>query len=124
MIDVTIVLDIDNDVIAFSSDEELSEGLKTEADGVFKVYVEALDDEAPKENSGNSGSVLHPCVTCDGCEGEVRGIRYKCTVCPDYDLCEKCKGQGLHPEHQFTDIRTPVASSVSSILSFLNRLVP
>jgi len=48
-------------------------------------------------------------ATCDICNDRIRGIRYKCTVCPDFDLCETCeKGKdNLHPEHSFEKITTP-----------------
>lgn len=35
---------------------------------------------------------VHERYTCDGCDtGPIVGIRYKCSVRPDYDLCEKCE---------------------------------
>lgn len=46
-----------------------------------------------------SRNMVHPNVICDGCNGPVVGTRYKCSVCPDYDLCSVCEGKGLHREH-------------------------
>ncbi len=52
----------------------------------------------------------HPGVTCDGCEGPVVGTRFKCTVCPDYDLCSSCQGKDLHKEHALLPIFHPMAN--------------
>lgn len=40
-------------------------------------------------------SVSHKNVSCDNCTPDqfvpIKGLRYKCLVCKDYDLCEKCE---------------------------------
>lgn len=39
---------------------------------------------------------IHHGVHCDGCsEAPIRGHRYKCTVCKDYDLCSTCEDAGV-----------------------------
>ncbi|XP_064645763.1 uncharacterized protein LOC135499052 [Lineus longissimus] len=60
--------------------------------------------EKPNEDSCDVGTI-HPGVMCDGCYGPVRGVRYTCHVCPDYDLCGKCKRQEKHPEHLMIALR-------------------
>lgn len=52
--------------------------------------------------------MLHPGVTCDGCEGGITGTRFKCTVCPDYDLCSSCQATGIHQEHALLPIWHPL----------------
>ncbi|KAL1921063.1 uncharacterized protein VTP21DRAFT_11698 [Calcarisporiella thermophila] len=59
--------------------------------------------------------VNHLHVVCDGCQKTLKGIRWKCEVCPDFDLCQRCKGPAgrgtaahLHPDsHHFTPIPYP-----------------
>merc|ERR1712228_502251 len=42
-------------------------------------------------NLAESTLLLHPGITCDGCNATpMCGPRFKCTVCPDYDLCGNC----------------------------------
>ena len=60
---------------------------------------------AKKEPNGEGR--VHPLVTCDGCEGNVVGSRFKCSVCPDYDLCSSCEGKGIHAQHNLLRIRNP-----------------
>merc|ERR1712107_475675 len=60
------------------------------------INAKKFEDEGGAQ--ADNGEV-HPGVTCDGCEGRVIGNRYKCLVCPDYDLCAKCEAKGLHPGH-------------------------
>lgn len=51
----------------------------------------------------------HEC-TCNNCSSVITGVRYHCTECDDYDLCEKCiRKSRLHNEtHLFLKIRRPV----------------
>lgn len=43
---------------------------------------------------------VHQGVTCDSCQATpVVGYRYKCQICPDFDLCQDCKLQNQHSNH-------------------------
>lgn len=43
----------------------------------------------PAEHLGKGG-FRHKHISCDGCLTGIRGMRYKCEQCPDYDLCGSC----------------------------------
>lgn len=104
--------DEEGDLVAFSTDEELNMGLDTLNEGVFRVYIKERKD-CKREHRSHCGqenpqNVVHPNVTCDGCEGPVVGNRYKCLICPDYDLCSTCEGKGIHKEHNMIMFPTPI----------------
>lgn len=65
---------------------------------------------APKQHCSPSevpqAEVVHNAI-CDGCESQIKGIRYKCISCPDYDLCQTCLAKGTHSEHHFVEILRP-----------------
>ena len=42
---------------------------------------------------------VHQGITCDGCSKVLRGKRFKCVNCDDYDLCASCEEKGCHVEH-------------------------
>jgi len=46
-------------------------------------------EEAPQKPKMESSPVaIHSSVTCDECgTNPITGVRYKCVVCPDFDLC-------------------------------------
>ncbi|XP_074694424.1 sequestosome-1 isoform X3 [Strix aluco] len=104
--------DEDGDLIAFSSDEELEMAMPYVQNGVFRVYIKEKK-ECKREHRGQCNQepprdMVHPNVICDGCEGPVVGARFKCTVCPDYDLCSTCEGKGIHKEHNMVMFQSPL----------------
>ncbi|UJR27092.1 hypothetical protein I4U23_008393 [Adineta vaga] len=98
-------VDEDNDRITFSSNAELRSALNNvPAGGVMKIYVKP---KAKKTEETTQNATVHPGVTCDGCQGSIFGNRYKCTVCPDYDLCQGCSDKKIHSEHNMIQITRP-----------------
>ncbi|KAG0345796.1 hypothetical protein BG004_003078 [Podila humilis] len=51
-------------------------------------------------------TAIHMNVYCDLCLNTIRGIRWKCTDCDNYDLCQHCHGLApvRHPNHTFRSI--------------------
>uniref|UniRef100_A0A8C8VNY1 Sequestosome 1 n=1 Tax=Pelusios castaneus TaxID=367368 RepID=A0A8C8VNY1_9SAUR len=101
-------------MIAFSSDEELKLALPYVKDGIFRIYIkekrECRREHRPQCTQEHPLNVVHPNVICDGCEGPVVGARFKCTICPDYDLCSTCEGKGIHKEHNMIMFQSPLAN--------------
>jgi len=111
----------DEDITVSSNEELLLAG--EECTGVLKMYAtvtacpSSSSDEAPvcprrrKALPGPKNkkmlSKLHVGVICDGCEGPVKGPRFKCAVCQDFDLCKVCRRKGTHKEHEFYRIAPP-----------------
>ncbi len=59
------------------------------------------------KRAADQASQIHDRVSCDGCNvNPIQGIRYKCSSCPNFDLCEKCEADKSHP-HLFLKIRKP-----------------
>jgi len=52
-----------------------------------------------------------PGIACDGCSRPVvAGVRYRCSMCPNYDLCENCIQPGTcrhDPTHLFYRLEAP-----------------
>jgi hypothetical protein len=56
----------------------------------------------PSSAAGGGGpaAVSHHGITCDQCGASpVVGVRYRCSVCPDFDLCEVCVGRPEEAAH-------------------------
>ncbi|KAL8609310.1 hypothetical protein ACOMHN_060038 [Nucella lapillus] len=106
--------DNDGDFVTFSSTAELKEAVHHSADEVFRVFIKRTAAQDNKTTGGDKGGektseekIRHPGVVCDGCEGSIYGPRFKCVICPDYDLCATCEQKGIHPEHDKFKITHP-----------------
>lgn len=60
----------------------------------------------PSQTEVKKDSNVHEGVECDGCNVcPIVGNRYKCTICNNFDYCEKCEETKPH-EHAFLKIKT------------------
>jgi hypothetical protein len=58
-----------------------------------KITTDDLTLEKLKQFYANQ---THGSVICDGCQrNNIIGLRFKCDICPDYDLCEKCVSDSI-----------------------------
>nr|CAD2159820.1 unnamed protein product [Meloidogyne enterolobii] len=55
----------------------------------------------------NFEQFLHVNIVCDSCDKEIRGRRYKCLICPDFDLCQSCEQKNEHFEHAMMRLVKP-----------------
>lgn len=73
-----------------------------------EAQVQTAEKEKKSKPSSKlgKGGYRHKHITCDGCLTGIRGTRYKCEQCNDYDLCGSClpllHTDALHPgSHTF-----------------------
>ncbi|KAK3694928.1 hypothetical protein B0T22DRAFT_87463 [Podospora appendiculata] len=61
------------------------------------------------EDNARRNAYVHRGCQCNACGiVPIRGIRYRCANCADFDLCETCESQGLHTKtHIFYKIKIP-----------------
>ena len=127
-------MDEEGDLITISSDSELLESYQILKDlqiPVFKILV--LPDESFKKHDldieidekyiktvtslvrtemekslgyDKNKEPVWENITCDGCaEYPITGLRFKCTVCDNFDFCEFCEMSSQHP-HPFLKLST------------------
>ncbi|MCJ1337017.1 hypothetical protein MMC09_002296 [Bachmanniomyces sp. S44760] len=79
------------------------EGIKKEGQSLLNLLYYIAEDQARRDG------YVHRSVTCNGCNTvPIRGIRYRCANCVDFDLCEQCEAVQAHPKtHLFYKIRIP-----------------
>ncbi|KAG0043749.1 hypothetical protein BGZ83_011069 [Gryganskiella cystojenkinii] len=77
----------------------------------------------PGQISIKIDKTLHMGVICDGCDGQINGIRYKCGNCPDYDLCGNCEASPF-PVHDPTHIMLKIRKPIQHRLGHAHSLLP
>ncbi|KAH0559967.1 hypothetical protein GP486_003517, partial [Trichoglossum hirsutum] len=74
-----------------------------EGQSLLNLLYHIAEDQARREG------YIHRGVTCNSCGSlPIRGIRYRCANCIDFDLCETCEAMQVHPKtHLFYKVRIP-----------------
>ncbi|CDO73092.1 hypothetical protein BN946_scf185007.g146 [Trametes cinnabarina] len=65
-------------------------------------------ESVPRVRTRDVEPVVHN-ASCDLCDSRIRGDRFKCLDCPDYDLCQLCYKivHDQHPGHGFVKVSEP-----------------
>lgn len=72
---------------------------------IFNEMINCRELGGNEEQQANQ--VVHQNVACDGCDmSPIIGIRYKCSVCKNFDFCAMCEERRGH-EHAFLKIYNP-----------------
>lgn len=80
--------------------------LEKQAQEVFKQLLKS-DDLPQAEQAAGNPDAIHEGIECDGCSvNPIRGLRFKCSVCKNYDLCSACEERLSH-EHAMLKISVP-----------------
>ncbi|KAK6108723.1 Zinc finger ZZ type family protein [Brugia pahangi] len=114
--------DEEGDIIHFSTDEELRSALHITTGNQLRIQtIKDLPQHEREKSSrdtkkGNKKvKEIHPFVTCNRCDQPLYGIRYKCCICDDFDLCEECEKDGCHPDHALIRYATPRTPKVEHL---------
>ncbi|KAK6046413.1 zinc finger, ZZ type [Cooperia oncophora] len=115
--------DEDGDNIVITRPVELGEAIEARKDATLRLHsvekkvekVESRPDskaQTTEQRTGPSEGAVHKDVLCDMCDGVVIGIRYRCLLCVDYDLCQNCERTGVHAHHGMIRIVDPLRTFV------------
>ena len=90
--------------ISWNSEEDTdNEGIDPDGQTLQRTLYHIAEDRARQEG------VVHRGITCNGCdEKPIRGTRWHCANCVDFDLCSNCEASNSHTRtHVFYKIRVP-----------------
>lgn len=75
---------------------------------IHQFYSSHSNSKAIKKTSmTNHSRLVHSGAICDNCKsGPIVGVRYKCSTCLNFDLCQDCEKTVDHI-HRFIEIKNP-----------------
>lgn len=72
-----------------------------------KVKDSLLRQSTVRSEACQKPKIVHNNIICDECgKKNIEGVRYKCAVCADFDLCEQCEATSNH-DHPLLKIKHP-----------------
>ena len=113
VIDQTI--DEEYEVFRFEDNDKKEKKLEAEDDDEDFIEYEPMDYEEEmeyeKEETNRNNSNI---IQCNICSEEIRGIRYLCGICQNFNFCEECENkEGEQHNHPLLKIRNPALAPIS-----------
>lgn len=118
--DNTIAL-IESKSVAISAKSSPSVTFKNmETENLLQLLLTISEEQARKEG------YIHRGITCNNCgTSPIKGYRFKCANCVDFDICEMCEADDVHyKNHVFTKIRIPIPPLANPRSALLNIFYP
>jgi Ca2+-binding EF-hand superfamily protein len=86
-----------------SEDDSEEDGIDPEGQTLQRTLYHIAELRAQQDG------VIHRGITCNGCDTKpIRGTRWRCANCADFDLCSDCEATNSHIKtHIFYKIRIP-----------------
>ncbi|XP_055640529.1 protein ref(2)P isoform X2 [Toxorhynchites rutilus septentrionalis] len=81
------------------------EGQSNQCEPMEEASASKQDTSAP--NVLPEDVSVHTNIVCDVCDDTIRGYRYKCMQCYNYDLCMRCEANFRHKDHLMLRIPSP-----------------
>ena len=90
-----------------TEEEKIKESIRSLVRSKLKILEDNILNEIIEKPKP-----IHKGIKCNSCGmNNIKGIRYKCSTCLNYNLCEKCEEDSDHDEnHFFLKIYEPISS--------------
>ena len=90
--------------LEITGDDSSGEECPTEHKNRLHLLYRIAEEQSIKEG------YIHRGISCNSCSQlPIRGIRFRCANCFDYDLCEQCEANDQHGRrHVFIKIKIPI----------------
>ncbi|KAJ1729141.1 hypothetical protein LPJ61_003670 [Coemansia biformis] len=111
-----------NDAYESESADDASDGESddTEADMRLMHLLCIVSDDQARRNG-----TIHRGTSCNSCqETPIRGMRYKCAQCANFDLCESCEAHEIHRHHILLRIAVPIPPLMNPRAPLIRGLYP
>ena len=91
------IIEPDDDKIKNEIKELVRNKMKDIENNIIQDIYQSIKTQLKTNDKKKCEDFVHMGINCNLCGMKnIKGIRYKCLQCPDYNLCEKCEGKGEH----------------------------
>ena len=92
-----------------SEEEQIKQKIRDMVQTKLKILEQSIIEDISKEINP---PIIHKGINCSICgKKDIVGIRYKCSMCQNFNLCEKCEENTDHDDnHVLLKIKEPITS--------------